>query len=130
MEPLDFSVDLPEGVYTDSNVLDWVALNIVYVADGREEFAQTPKETMARRAGDCEDFAILDVALLAEIGIEANFIYTHFPGDRARSHAIVEVYGFLVEPQSAEVVHDLPVDERLTYSKIKHRLSSTHYGLR
>lgn len=126
---LDFAVQLPDGVYTESNVLDWVATNITYAKD-REEFAQTPGETMRRRAGDCEDFAVLDLALLAEIGIEANFIYTHFPGDRAKSHAVIEVYGFLVEPQSAKVVHDLPVDERLSYSEIRHRMSSSHYGLR
>jgi len=126
---LDFAVQLPDGVYTESNVLDWVAENITYAKD-REEFAQTPGETMRRRAGDCEDFAILDLALLAEIGIEANFVYTHFPGDRAKSHAVIEVYGFLVEPQSAKVVHDLSVDERLTYAQIKKRMNDMKTGLR
>ena len=41
---------------------------------GRNEYWQTPEELLARKAGDCEDYALLAVELLRRQGIEAQVV--------------------------------------------------------
>lgn len=58
-----------------ADVISWVAENIEYLPDDEslegKQYWQTPQETLDRRTGDCEDFVVLDVALLHDIGIES-----------------------------------------------------------
>jgi predicted transglutaminase-like cysteine proteinase len=60
------------------DIRDWVATNIDYMSDGqhwREDYWQTPEETLSYRTGDCEDFSILLCSLLRTYGIDAERIY-------------------------------------------------------
>jgi len=59
------------------DVISWVADNIEYRSDEArygEEYWQSPQQTLARGTGDCEDFVILDMQLLHEIGIESYMV--------------------------------------------------------
>lgn len=60
----------------------WVNHAIRYRSDhdswGIQDFYQTPHETLLRRAGDCEDYAILKAALLRRLGVPASAI-TYLP---------------------------------------------------
>jgi len=67
---------LPKHYDLDVKMLDilrWVKDNIVYTPDtelhGQLEYWQTPKETLLLRKGDCEDGAILILALAKHAGI-------------------------------------------------------------
>jgi predicted transglutaminase-like cysteine proteinase len=59
-------------------IRDWVAANIHYSSDQErwgEDYWQTPEETLASHAGDCEDFSILLCSLLRAYGIDAQRVY-------------------------------------------------------
>ena len=57
----------------------------------RDRWAE-PRETLARRAGDCEDIAILKLAALAALGFEPNRLALVVGRDTARGdHAIAAV---------------------------------------
>lgn len=60
---------------------------------GTRDYWATPAETLARRRGDCEDFAILELMLLKESGIAAADIYLTVGADLAarRDHALLSV---------------------------------------
>ena len=74
------------------NTLKFVTTNIEYVEDmdnqGQNEYVQMPYETLELGKGDCEDMAILNVALLWAGGVNESretFGYVH------TSHRWVEV---------------------------------------
>jgi len=57
----------------------WVAQHIRYVSDqevhGVSDYWQFPKDTLERRTGDCEDFAILLCTFLRAYGYSAEHVY-------------------------------------------------------
>lgn len=57
------------------------------------DYWATPAETLSRRRGDCEDFAILELMLLKESGIPAANIYLTVGADliARRDHALLSV---------------------------------------
>jgi len=68
---------IPTGMDFDNeyDIIEWVSTHIDYVTDeqawGVADYWQTAAETLKRRKGDCEDFVILDMVLLDEIGVES-----------------------------------------------------------
>jgi hypothetical protein len=82
----------------------WVDNNIDYVPDVDGHW-QTPAETLSRRAGDCEDYAILLCSLLRAYGVPAEDIYVAAGFDANDSgHAFVVERWYLrqwrvIEPQ-------------------------------
>jgi hypothetical protein len=53
------------------------------------DYWQTPYETLDKRSGDCEDYALLAQALLSEIGISSRIISVAFmEGAEKKAHAI------------------------------------------
>lgn len=85
---------------------DWVGNNIEYKYDSEvygKEHWQLPKETIQRRTGDCEDYAILLCSLLRADGWDSNSVYVIL-GEKSNSyHGWVKIiwngieYG--IEPQ-------------------------------
>ena len=75
----------------------FVISHIQYAEDidvyGTRDYWATPAETLARRRGDCEDFAILELMLLKETGIPAADIYLTVGADLVarRDHALLSV---------------------------------------
>jgi predicted transglutaminase-like cysteine proteinase len=59
-------------------IAGWMRNNINYEKDSivhsKDDYWQTPKETVVLKSGDCEDFAFLAQALLGNIGIESSVI--------------------------------------------------------
>lgn len=53
----------------------------------------TPSETLSRRRGDCEDFAILEMMMLQAVGIKQSDIYLTVGSDLVvrRDHALLTV---------------------------------------
>uniref|UniRef100_A0A6M3KZW9 Putative peptidase n=1 Tax=viral metagenome TaxID=1070528 RepID=A0A6M3KZW9_9ZZZZ len=89
------------------DVISWVADNIKYRSDKQRydesDYWQMPQQTLARGTGDCEDFVILDMQLLWEIGIESHMVL--IPG-----HAMLLVHNTYCEATSgmwAEVPDDI-----------------------
>lgn len=50
-------------------IAEWVQQNIYYVHEGFETY-QTPTTTIAAKAGDCDDFTVLQCAMMTAIGIK------------------------------------------------------------
>ena len=74
-------------------IMKWVKANIKYKSDlklhGERNYWQTPEETVALRAGDCEDYAFLVQALLKRINIESFVISVHGEGiSKQLGHAL------------------------------------------
>jgi predicted transglutaminase-like cysteine proteinase len=75
----------------------WVNGNVRYVEDralyGRADYWATSRETLRRRAGDCEDLAILKYQMLAAIGIPREAMFLTIARDLARhaDHAVLIV---------------------------------------
>jgi len=64
-----------------------------YVEDPGGDRWASARETIARRAGDCEDLAILKLALLARAGVESDRLFLVVVRDtaRQRDHAVAAV---------------------------------------
>lgn len=75
---------------------DWVGKNIQYAYDseiyGTDEYWQFAKETLSRRTGDCEDYAILLVSLLRVSGYSENDVYVVLGrNEKGEHHAWVKI---------------------------------------
>lgn len=81
------------------SAMEWETNEITYKSDpanyGKEDYWASPKETLDRKCGDCEDFSILLMYM----------IYTSFGGKAdlvcTSDHAIVKYAGKYYEPQGA-----------------------------
>lgn len=73
-------------------LFDFVKLSIRYVGDVHGvETLQTPDQTLAIRAGDCDDKAILLATLLRSIGYPACFVVTGYSAPNVYEHVYVGV---------------------------------------
>lgn len=80
------------------------------------DYWATPRETLARQAGDCEDYALLKMALLEELGVAASSMSVVVLKDESRDlfHAILALQtgqGYLVLDNMQDPVlrdRDLP----------------------
>jgi hypothetical protein len=92
-------VDSPPFVgNTTAEVVEWVYTNINYSTENQRKH-QSPQETLALGAGDCEDFAYLTIWLLEGIDIESEFIVISSQRWNGRTyvyclHALVEAEGW------------------------------------
>ncbi len=72
-------------------IAQWMKKNLDFKEDqaifGTEDYWQSAQEILKRKAGDCEDYAILAKALLDELGMESYVISFYGPNDYA--HTIV-----------------------------------------
>jgi predicted transglutaminase-like cysteine proteinase len=91
----------PSSIIADINKIRlWVYSNIKQTSDealhGVNDYWQTPAETLALKAGDCEDFAILVVSMLRAYGIPKDQVYIAVGDDANKnSHAfVVERYSY------------------------------------
>lgn len=58
-----------------SALLSWVRRSIAYIPDPvGVELVQTPRETLRREAGDCDDMAALLAALAGAVGVPGAFV--------------------------------------------------------
>jgi len=75
----------------------WVNQNVEYAEDqaiyGQSDYWATANETLRRRKGDCEDFAILKYQFLVNAGFDPESIYLTLVWDtvRRREHAVLIV---------------------------------------
>ena len=91
----------------------WVRDQIEYVEDSTDD-PQSPRETLARGAGDCEDKAILFMWLLRNyggpkstfVGVDLGEVY----------HALVEVGGQWFDPTVGRLIDQGSYPERLRVS--------------
>lgn len=68
--PLDLEILdilIKDNIQTLEDYTQWLQENIEYVGD-IGDYWQSPEETLERKAGDCEDFAFLNVAFLRVLG--------------------------------------------------------------
>lgn len=76
-------------------VQDWVVNNIDYVSDqeaGKNEFWKYPSETLDDGEGDCEDMAILIIAIVRyQFSYKCNLVLVQI--DNNKAHAIIRYKG-------------------------------------
>jgi len=82
--------DIRASINTPENLEKWMHQNIRYERDRYgDNYWQAPHETLAKKAGDCEDYAFLAQALLSEIGIPSKVISIQYKeGYEKKGHAI------------------------------------------
>lgn len=105
-------------------VNDWVHLRVRYVADEHDDW-QTPAQTLARQAGDCEDFAILKYALLRKSGyprgaLRLAYGYTTAFGPRIAHMVLLADIPGETSPRVLDNMGDvpLPLEQRTDYSVV------------
>ncbi len=82
---------------TLASVNSWTNSHVRYVDDrvqyGRPDYWAGARATLSRRAGDCEDIAIVKMQLLSAIGVARNDMYLTIARDLARNsdHAVLVV---------------------------------------
>jgi predicted transglutaminase-like cysteine proteinase len=93
--------DNPPSTVIDINKIRlWVYSNIKQASDydlhGVNDYWQTPTETLALKAGDCEDFSILVVSMLRAYGIPKDQVYVAVgtDGDKDWHAFVLERYSY------------------------------------
>jgi hypothetical protein len=101
----------------------WIARNVEYVSDrdvhGKEEYWQYPWETYQMKTGDCEDYAILFMYFMEDMGIKSEFIAIEIEG--YGFHAAVCVNDQILSPQQYGRYHYVEEDDiinRFSYRRI------------
>jgi len=58
---------ISSNIDSEIDIYNWSLNNINYISDrennGRKDYLQIPRETLKKRKGDCEDIALLDLAI-------------------------------------------------------------------
>jgi len=73
-------------VHTPFELTNWLSHNFAYEMELPDHW-QGAKETLELKKGDCEDFAILNQAVLGQLGIASEIVIVKFKGLNL-SHAI------------------------------------------
>lgn len=98
--------------FVNSGINQLIAYRKDEATYGKMDYWATPEETLARRSGDCEDFAILKMAALLEAGIPATSMSLVVLQDKKRNvfHAVLSVStssgAFILDSLSNKVVMD------------------------
>jgi hypothetical protein len=102
-----WSADVYGYDYTMHQIMKWVKRNITYTSDqlawNQPEYWQTVSETLTLRTGDCEDGAMLIMALAVIAGIPKSRMRLQWGKVIGGGHAYVVYYR---EKDAAEVVVD------------------------
>jgi predicted transglutaminase-like cysteine proteinase len=79
--------------FVNSGINQLIAYRKDSVTYGKLDYWASPEETLARRAGDCEDFAILKMAALLQAGVPASSMSLVVLQDTKRHvfHAVLSV---------------------------------------
>jgi hypothetical protein len=86
----------------------WIEQNITYKAD-EFDYMQSPKETLKRKTGDCEDFAVLYLWLVYKNhGIKLSVITVPWPESKT-DHKMVLQGDKIIEPQYSYRATGYPV---------------------
>lgn len=111
----------PSYGFADSNprllMMVFISFNVVFKKDV-SGIVQNPSETLFLGTGDCEDFAILYIDLMALwFGIECNLILVSTDNDTI-NHAVVELPdGTLINAENSQVVY-YKVEHRIEYDNL------------
>lgn len=92
MSPSFLPDQLGIGLTSPKAISKFIKTNFEFVEDrqlfGQVDYWQSPKEFWERKAGDCEDFALLAESLLKSIGYEAHTVSIYGPDGYAHTVAI------------------------------------------
>jgi len=77
-----------------SEIVTWLASNIKYKEDiqgeKKEDYWQSPEETIILQSGDCEDYSFLVEAFLDQMGIESSVIVVNYTkSGKPAAHAFI-----------------------------------------
>ena len=67
----------PSSVYDPVTLGDWLSKNITYKYD-KEDYWQSPKETVKLGTADCEDYALLSRYILRKLGYKSYIIAVEY----------------------------------------------------
>lgn len=107
---------------TPEEVMMYVHNEISYVRDiysvGKDEYWQSPSETLRWRTGDCEDKAILMMYILKEdLGIDSSLYIIRDP-EWPSWHAVVRIDKIFYDPTKNEIfsIYDYDIVRSYSYS--------------
>lgn len=108
--------------YTVGSIPAYIGARIDYRVDGGVDVWSGPENTFYRRYGDCEDIALLYLNILyISKGIKGNLLLVDVPrlivGGGEINHAVIEVDGVQIEPQTGTVVN-YRIGYRYTFNEI------------
>jgi len=100
---------LPSSVNSVATAWKWIDTNIKGVPDVQDgnDHWQSPKTTMSRLAGDCEDFAILFASMCQRLGYTATIVCINHP--TMGYHMVVLLQGKYYEPQTYGKYYTNPI---------------------
>ena len=110
--------DKPDSI---SAIYDWVKTNVKYTPDPVEtELFISPVKMVndyhqrSPLAGDCDDMAILSVALFRSVGVESNVVIFDTKGE-GYDHAIAQAYSDKLGWLNVDVSSDYPLGWTIKY---------------
>ncbi len=74
-----------ENIHTLEDYARWLKKSVKYKTDGRHDAWAPPQETLKSKNGDCEDYTLLNTAMLKVLGFESRFLALK---DSSQAHAI------------------------------------------
>lgn len=121
----DYNVST-DGVPVVSSISEaWhITADMPYMPDGEDDYCRTPAETYRIGGGDCEDIAVLFVAMVRPLHPDSRMV--SITTARGTGHAIVrvnarylepQVYGEYLDPSTLVIRHEYTVEEALMYVK-------------
>ncbi|MDD5547174.1 MAG: transglutaminase-like cysteine peptidase [Candidatus Omnitrophica bacterium] len=134
----DPAFDIPAtGATTPQEVCRWVDTRVRYVSDDIHdmlEYWQSPDQTWAWAAGDCEDYALLVMYLLRrDLGGWPALVLGHYDDGTTRGgHAWVAYNGRWYEAMTGEDVTGSPwytLHESVSYGVAMWRSMNTHKSM-
>jgi predicted transglutaminase-like cysteine proteinase len=96
-----------------------VNLTITYLGEGSVDNWQRPAETLKLGTGDCEDYAILKIAILRAYGIDARFTVVDTGINVKHAVAIAPIDGkwYILDSQHSELIETSKSPKPLIYTR-------------
>lgn len=101
-------LDKPMGLTNSVDVHEFARKHVSYLREpnGVDNW-QKPSQTLLKKTGDCEDWAVLERALLLSVGYRERDIYILIAADLVarEDHAVVFVGDYYLDCRTAQVQH-------------------------
>jgi hypothetical protein len=122
---------VPEQFNNVKEIARYVNSRITYKSDGytkqglKANYWQSPSETLERGKGDCEDKALLLLAIARKkLGKKGHLLVVDTTGDYKSNHAVAEFGNTQIEINGKEVNHS--IIKRWTYDEIPYEVKRTY----
>ena len=127
VQDYEYEWNRPIKVISIDEALEWCSKNITYKSDTeRNDFWQTPQQTYDKRTGDCDDYCLLFMQLVYELGYEPELIgiKIKLKGETI-GHMVVKIDDIIYDVQPGQKLKDYTDSKIWEYIK---KRESYKYG--